>query len=210
MFADYYVYTKFSDDSVYPMEQVMKDAIAMQMHTIPQYEALFARYPLDFVILSIHQVGDKEFWTQDFQKGKTQKEYNEQYYEELLNVVNAYRNYSVLGHMDLIIRYDTNGVYPFKKVEPVVEEILETIIRDGKGLELNTSYHRYGLQDSTPSVDILKLYRKMGGEIITIGSDSHKPEHLGEYMNEAKHLLKSLGYRFFCTYNEMQPVFHAL
>ncbi len=91
-----------------------------------------------------------------------------------------------------------------------MEEILETVIRDGKGLELNTSYHRYGLQDSTPSVDILKLYRKMGGEIITIGSDSHKPEHLGAYMNEAKHLLKNLGYRFFCTYNEMQPVFHAL
>ena len=56
----------------------------MQMHTIPQYEALFARYPLDFVILSIHQVGDKEFWTQDFQKGKTQKEYNEQYYLVIL------------------------------------------------------------------------------------------------------------------------------
>ena len=64
----------------------------IQTHTIPRYEALFQRYPFDFIILSIHQVGDKEFWTQDFQRGKTQREYNEQYYEEMLEVVKAYKN----------------------------------------------------------------------------------------------------------------------
>lgn len=29
MLADYHVHSEFSDDSVYPMEQVVKDAIAM-------------------------------------------------------------------------------------------------------------------------------------------------------------------------------------
>lgn len=75
----------------------------IQTHTIPQYEYLFQKYPFDFIILSIHQVENKEFWTQDFLKGKSQKEYNMQYYEEMLHVVNQYQNYSVLGHMDLII-----------------------------------------------------------------------------------------------------------
>lgn len=50
----------------------------------------------------------------------------------------------------------------------------------------------------------------MGGEIITIGSDSHKPGHLGAYIDEAKDLLKNLGFRFFCTYNKMQPIYHTL
>ncbi len=59
-------------------------------------------------------------------------------------------------------------------------------------------------------MDILKLYRNMGGEIITIGSDSHKPGHLGAYIDEAKDLLKNLGFRFFCTYNKMQPIYHTL
>lgn len=170
MFIDYHVHTEFSDDSVYPMEQVVKDAVAMgmeeicftdhvdygikddwdtgvpiryrgseplanvdypryfakinelqqkysgqiairrglefgiQMHTIPEYEVLHEKYPLDFVILSIHQVENKEFWTQDFQRGRSQKEYNERYYDEMLQVVRAYKNYSVLGHMDLIIQ----------------------------------------------------------------------------------------------------------
>ncbi len=182
----------------------------MQMHTIPQFEALFSRYPFDFILLSVHQVEDKEFWTQDFQRGRTQIEYNERYYEEMLNLVNHYHNYSVLGHLDLIVRYDEMGVYPFARVRPYIEEILKKVIKEGKGIEVNTSSHRYGLADSTPSKEILRLYRELGGEVITIGSDSHKPEHLGTYLEEAKGLLKSLGFLKFCTYKNMRPIFHDL
>lgn len=276
MFIDYHVHTEYSDDSVYPMEEVVKDAIHMgmeeicftdhvdygvkvdwdsgeeivyrhgepianvdypkyveeigklktlygdkitirmgmefgvQMHTIPQFEALYKRYPFDFIILSIHQVEDKEFWTQDFQRGRTQKEYNERYYEEMLDVISHYKDYSVLGHMDLIVRYDNEGVYPFEKVKPYVEKILKKVIEDGKGIEVNTSSHRYGLKDTTPSKDILELYRELGGKIVTIGSDSHKPEHLGAYVAETREMLKSLGFTTFCTYEKMEPVFHRL
>lgn len=128
----------------------------------------------------------------------------------MLNLVKSYQNYSVLGHMDLIVRYDKCGVYPFEKTESIISEILKIVIEHGKGIELNTSSHRYGLNDTTPSVDILKLYRKLGGEIITIGSDSHKPEHLGMYIKEAKELLKSLGFPYFCTYEKMKPVYYHL
>lgn len=276
MLADYHVHSEFSDDSVYPMEQVVKDAIAMglyeicftdhvdygikddwdcghpikyrgkeplanvdyplydakikelqylygeeitikmgmefgmQTHTIEQYKALFRKYPFDFIILSVHQVEDQEFWTQDFQQDRSQKEYNERYYEEMLDLVRTYEDYSVLGHMDLITRYDKKGIYPFGKLKPLIEEILKTVIEHGKGIEFNTSYHRYGLKDTTPSMDILKLYRRLGGEIITMGSDSHKPEHLGAYIEEGKQLLKSLGFRFFCTYEKMSPIYHEL
>ena len=94
----------------------------VQRHTIPEFEKLFHRYSFDFIILSIHQVEDKEFWTQDFQRGKTQEEYNLRYYEELLTVVEKYKNYSVLGHMDLIARYDEAGIYPFEKIKLMAEK----------------------------------------------------------------------------------------
>lgn len=276
MLTDYHVHTAFSDDSVYPMEDVIKDAIRLhldeicitdhvdygvkddwdsgkeilyrngeplanvnypaymaeiervqhlysdkitiktgmefgvQTHTIPQFQALFHRYPFDFIILSIHQVEDKEFWTQDFQRGRTQQEYNERYYEEMLHVVQNYKDYSVIGHMDLIKRYDQEGIYPFEKVKPIIAEILKTVIADGKGIEINTSFHRYGLTESMPSAQLLQLYRDLGGTIITIGSDSHRPEHLGAYIQEAKNQLKGLGFQTFCTYSRMQPVFHDL
>ena len=182
----------------------------VQRHTIPEFEKLFHRYSFDFIILSIHQVEDKEFWTQDFQRGKTQEEYNLGYYEELLTVVEKYKNYSVLGHMDLIARYDEAGIYPFEKIKPMAEKILKIVIAEGKGIEINTSSHRYGLQDTMPSADILKLYRDLGGKILTIGSDSHRPEQLGAYIEETKELLKDIGFQYFCTYEDMKPVFHRL
>lgn len=282
MFTDYHVHTEFSDDSSYLMEDVIKDAIKMNMdeicftdhvdygikrdfddpqgmlyrkggpgepekmplanvnypkyfdeidllrnkypeiiikqgmefgiqtHTINQYQKLFNKYPFDFIILSCHQVEDKEFWTQDFQRGRTQKEYNERYYQEILDVIKIYKDYSVLGHLDLITRYDQQGIYPFEKLKPILTEILKQVIKDEKGIEINTSSHRYGLKDTTPSIDILKLYKELGGKIVTIGSDSHKPEHLGAYIEETKELLKELGFESYCTFDKMKPIYHKL
>ena len=90
---------------------------------------------------------DAEFWTGDFQRGRTQREYNDAYYNELLEVVSHYSGYSVLGHLDLIKRYDPAGIYPFEKNRDVIAEILTRAIADGKGIEVNTSSFRYGLPD---------------------------------------------------------------
>lgn len=182
----------------------------MQIHTISKYEALYERYPFDFIILSVHQVEDKGFWSQEFQQGRTQKEYNERYYEEMFALVKQFQNYSVLGHLDLIVRYDKMGTYPFRYVKHYVEKILREVIKNDKGIEVNTSSYRYGLKDSTPAMAILEMYRDMGGQIITLGSDSHAPAHLGTHMKTAKELLKSIGFRNFCTYDKMNPIFHEL
>ena len=113
----------------------------------------------------------QEFWTQDFQRGKSQQEYNERYYQELLEVVQKYKHYSVLGHLDLIKRYDPAGIYPFERVRPWIEKILKVVVAEGKGIEINTSAKRYGLTETMPSIEILKCYRECGGRIVTIGSD---------------------------------------
>lgn len=283
MFLDYHVHTAYSDDSQYPMEQVVQDAIQLgitelcftdhvdygvkrdwddprgmlyrphdsneeekvplaniehpryaaeiahlqqtyagkiaikmgaefgiQRHTVPEYKKLFHRYPYDFIILSVHQIDNQEFWTQSYQTGRTQAQYNLDYYEEILAVTERYQDYSVLGHLDLITRYDPSGIFPFEKVRPIVEQILKNVIRDGKGIEVNTSCYRYGLQDLTPSKKILELYRSLGGTILTIGSDSHKKSHLGAYVPETLKILKDMGFPCICTYSQMQPIFWKL
>ncbi len=184
----------------------------IQTITIPQYERLWSRYAddLDFVLLSMHQVDNKEFWNQEFQRGKTQKEYNEAYYREILNVMRQFKHYSVLAHLDLIVRYDRNGVYPFRELRDIVSEILRTAISDGKGIELNTSSWHYGLADTQPSRDILRLYRDLGGRIITIGSDGHTTKYLGDHIREAQQILRGIGFTEICTFERMVPVFHKL
>ena len=184
----------------------------VQTHTINQYERLFERYhdELDFILLSIHQINDLDLWSGEYQSGRTQDEYNRCYYNELLNVMKNFHDYSVLAHLDLIVRYDRKGIYPFDKVRDIVNEILRTAIDDHKGIELNTSSRRYKLTDTQPSREILKMYREMGGEIITLGSDAHTPDYVYAYMEEAKNILRDLGYRYFCTFDKMNPVFHEL
>lgn len=185
----------------------------VQSITIPQYENLWSAWgsKLDFVLLSMHQVNNLEFWTQDFQKGKSQKEYNEEYYQEILKVIKQYKKYSVLAHLDLIVRYDKNGIYSFEEVKDLIAEILKTAIADNKGIEINTSSWHYGLKDTQPSRDILKLYKDLGGKIITIGSDAHSTVYFGDHIEDAGRILKDeIGFEQFCTFEHMNPIFHNL
>ena len=122
----------------------------------------------------------------------------------------ALQNYSVLGHLDMIKRYDKCGAYPDEKVLPLIERILRQAIADGKGIELNTSSFKYGLPDLMPSRRILRFYRELGGELLTIGSDSHETVHLGDHIREVRPVLRDLGFRTFCTFERMKPVFHDL
>ncbi len=176
--------------------------LGVQRHTIERNRELVARLErrLDFVICSVHQVGDREFWNGDFQEGRTQEEINSAYWDEMLAVVEGFHGYSVLGHLDLIRRYDPFGDYPFERVRDRVAEVLRRVVADGKGIEVNTSGIRYGLGDFQPSREILGLYRDLGGTVVTVGSDSHKPAHLGSYLRLAYRELADLGFEGVWTF----------
>ena len=185
----------------------------IQSITVQDYEKLFTKYrnELDFVLFSMHQVNNQEFWNQQFQEGKTQQEYNEQYYNEILKTMKLFRNYSVLAHLDLLVRYDRAGIYPFEKVQDIIAEILKQAITDGKGIEVNTSSWHYGLSDTQPSRKILKLYKDLGGKIITVGSDAHSTKYLADHIKDAYAILKDeIGFTEFTTCDHMKPVFHTL
>lgn len=185
----------------------------IQSITVQDYEKLFTKYrnELDFVLFSMHQVNNQEFWNQQFQEGKTQQEYNEQYYNEILKTMKLFRNYSVLAHLDLLVRYDRAGIYPFEKVQDIIAEILKQAITDGKGIEVNTSSWHYGLSDTQPSRKILKLYKDLGGKIITVGSDAHSTKYLADHIKDAYAILKDeIGFTEFTTFDHMKPVFHTL
>ena len=185
----------------------------IQTITVDKFDKLFDRYKdiLDFTLLSMHQVDNLEFWTQDFQRGRTQKEYNEKYYQEIYDVQKVFKNYSVLAHLDLLGRYDELGFYPFELVEDMIAEILKLAIADGKGIEVNTSSWHYGLPDTQPSRKILRLYKDLGGKIITVGSDAHVTKFLADHLDDAYAILKDeIGFTEICTYDHMQPVFHKL
>lgn len=208
-------------DKLYRLKEQYKNDITVkaglefgiQSHTVGAFQSLYDKYrdKLDFVLFSMHQVEDKEFWTGDFQEGRTRKEYTEKYYDEILKTMKMFKDYSVLAHLDLIVRYDPAGVYPFDKVKDIVAAILEQAIRDDKGIEINTSSWKYGLSDTQPSRAILRLYRDLGGRIITVGSDAHTKEFLGDHFDDAYAILKDeIGFSEIATFERMQPIFHRI
>jgi len=183
--------------------------LAPQVHTVPRFEALYKKYPLDFALLSIHQINDEEIG-KEYAKGKTKYEFGRGYYQELLDVINRYDGYSVLGHLDMIRRYGEDPGTTLDDHRDIIAEILTTIIKKDKGLELNTSARRYNLDEVMPSRDILALYLDLGGRIITVGSDSHRKSHLGMDLVEGRTALKEIGFKEFCTFDQMTPIFHKL
>ena len=184
----------------------------MQTITLDKYRKLYDTYrdELDFVLLSVHEIDNKEFWLYGYQNERTQKEYNEGYYNEIYQIMQQYKDYSVLAHLDLIVRYDPIGRYPFEKVEDQVAEILKLAIKDNKGIEINTSSWHYGLDDTMPCRQILKLYKDLGGKIITIGSDGHSTRYVGDHYEDAVRILKDIGFTQFTGFTKMKPEFHDL
>ena len=92
----------------------------------------------------------------------------------------------------------------------IIESILKEAIYNGKGIEVNTSCFRYKLPDLTPSKKILSLYKDLGGEIITIGSDSHAVSQFGFEIADVREQLAELGFEHFYTFDKMQPTRHSM
>ena len=115
----------------------------------------------------------------------------------------------MLGHLTLPIRCINEMQHKSISFRPhmeQVEQILRTIIPKGIGIECNTNRGNTPL----PDAEILTLYRRLGGEIITLGSDAHKAGNLGCVIAERQELLRQCGFRFFTTFDHMKPDFQAL
>ena len=113
-------------------------------------------------------------------------------------------------HLNLLDRYapyvPADSLYT-----DVVDEILKTAVADGKGLELNTSSWRYGMGDrTTPTAAILRRYRELGGEFITVGSDAHSAKWVGDHLNEGYQFLRDQGWDYCVVYRQRKPCFVKL
>ena len=184
--------------------------LGVQAHTIARNQALVDKYPLDFALLSVHQVRDQELHTDEFQAGRSHLEYTREYYRELRDIILEFKDYSVLGHLDVIKRYGSWNPSDDADCEDIIREILDIVIQDKRGIELNASSFRYRLPDLTPSRSILEWYHEMGGTILTFGSDGHRVRQVGAHIDAVRQIAREIGFKEFCTFEGMQPIFHPI
>ena len=118
----------------------------------------------------------------------------------------------MLGHIDYIVRYGKTkaATYSYKEHADIIDEILKYLIEHGKGIELNMAGFKYGLGFGHPHPDIIKRYKELGGEIITIGADGHKPEHIAYDFYRVSGILKACGFEKYTEFIERKPIFRQL
>ena len=168
-----------------------------------------AKRDFDFVLGSVHFVGDKDVYWPEYWAGKTVQEAIREQLEETLRMVQLHDQYDVLAHLTYIAKCGgnpTHALVRYADYRELIDEILRELVRHDKGLELNTSgIDRCG--GPLPTLDYFERFKELGGKIVTVGSDAHDVSRAGQYTGEMAEKLKEI-FGYVCTFAHRQPVFH--
>lgn len=184
----------------------------LQPHLAALHNKLADAYPFDFIIGSVHTCHAKDPYYEPFYEGRPEEEAYREYFSCILENLEAYDNFDTLGHLDYTVRYGPNKdtYYTYELYRDVLDPVLTKLVSMGKALECNTGAINYGLKDLNPSNAILKRYRELGGEYITIGSDAHVPEAIAKGFDRARQVLLDCGFTYYTTFHNRKPVMHRL
>lgn len=183
-----------------------------QPHHFPDLtDSVKAKVDFDYIIGSAHKD------SRDIDASELEYDLNnldpiaEKYLQEVLSMVKN-DAFDCIGHLDLIKRYASrNGItLSLSTYQQELEEIFKILISNGKGIEINTSGLRESMNGFMPDFDIARFYKDLGGEIITIGSDAHFAEDVGEGLKHAVDMLRDAGFRYITVYNKRVPDFEAI
>lgn len=200
---------KYSDESFAILTGI---ELGIQPQVVEELNRIVDTYDFDEVIGSTHVVDNidpyyDEFWVDADPVAKYRR-----YYEVILQNIKDFPRFDTLAHLDYIFRYrkESNNPDSYSDYREVVDAILEEIIRRDIALEINTGSFRNGLINPNPNPSIIKRYKELGGKLITLGADAHKPEFVAAHFEEMPALLKECGFDSFVVYEKRKPVEFAL
>ncbi len=186
--------------------------LGLQPHVATQYRSYINQYPFDFIIGSSHLCHRRDPYFPEFYEGREEGEAYLEYFESILENINGYDGFDIYGHLDYTVRYgpNKNRFYQYKAYADVIDAILRALIDREKGIELNTGGFKYGLGHPNPTEDIIRRYRELGGEIITIGSDAHMPQFIAYEFEKAAAILQECGFRYYTIFKSRKPEYVRL
>jgi len=185
-----------------------------QPHVLEQTKGVINSHDFDFVIGSVHVVDGFDTYKPAYFDGLSKHEAYLKDMLAILDMVKTFDDFDIVGHFDYVIRkapYEDRNLR-YNEFSDIFDEIFKGLIEKGKGFEVNTSSFREKEGTITPvyDIDILKRYRELGGEIITLGSDSHTPVHIGYKFEFFKYMLCKAGFRYIAHYENRNPVFEKI
>ena len=193
----------------------VKIRLGMEFGLLTNNQPLIARRTgernYDFVIGSIHFADNLDPYLAPFWENRSVSDAEILYLQTTLDCVRAHEDFDVLGHLTYLSKtqaHPTHSLISLDTHKEVVAEIFKVLIAKGKGIEVNTSgIDRCG--DYLPAPEYLKLFKDLGGQIVTVGSDAHTAGRVGQYCSDACQIVQDI-FGYVCTFENRKPVFHKL
>lgn len=170
-----------------------------------------ADIPLDFVLLSLHLVDNEDPYMPEVFEGKTQETFYRRYVESKLESILSWPAdaYDAMAHLGYCAKF---APYPVE-VRPLrhhhapdaFDALFTALAARGKALEINTSGRR-SMGEFIPDRELLSRFHALGGEFVTLGSDAHRPVHVGNWLDDARALAKEIGFRYMMTFDRRKPM----
>ncbi len=186
--------------------------LGQPLQNLENAEKLVCDPRLDFVIGSHHQnKGQDDFYFLKYNEMSLCEIYSliDKYFGEMLDMC-RWGKFDVLGHLTYPLRY-IEGDYGIKldvsRYEEIIREVFRVLIQNGKGIEINTSGLRQKYGRTFPTLEYVRTYREMGGEILTVGSDAHRVCDMADGIGAGAEIAKAAGFRYLTYFKERKSVF---
>jgi len=168
------------------------------------------KYDFDMVLGSLHNAaGEPDFFRIDYRLLAPSEldRLMEKYFSELYAMV-EWGGFDTLAHLTFPLRYirEQKIKFDLSRFDEMIVQLFQLMIHKGIALELNTSGLARGLGYAMPDEKYLKLYRQIGGRYLTIGSDAHKPEHVGGGITEGLKMALRAGFTHITYFEKRKPV----
>lgn len=185
--------------------------MAQPLQNLKNAERVLELFPCDFIIGSMHNPkNEKDFYfmeKEDFVDKQRLDDLLTCYYEEYYEMT-KWGKFDVIGHITYPLRY-IEGVHKIKvdmsKYNEIIYEMLKVAAQNGVGIEVNVSGFRQPYKKQFPDFEHIKAYRDYGGEIVTIGTDSHTSDTLGSYFDYGEDLLIKAGFKYYTAFKNRKP-----
>ncbi len=191
----------------------LKIKFGMELGLIPHLKKsakeMVKTYDFDFIIGSTHEVNRVPLYDGSYYTGKDKITAFNEYLEEVLSNSILFDEYDVYGHFDYVYRYshyDDNKLH-YNDHKEIIDAIFRNFVERGKGIEINLSGVRYGHNSFHPNLDILRSFKAQGGEIVTIGSDTHNLQEVKPLLLQAQDMLKEAGFDYVTTFDKRKASF---
>lgn len=168
-------------------------------------------YEPDFIIGSVHYAGGKDAYDAAFFEGLTKAEAYYKYINEVNTRIKSFSHFNVLGHIDYAAKFAhyADRAMKLEFAPDIFDDIFRCLIENGRGMEINTSVYRTSA-DIMWGSDLLNRYAQLGGEYVTIGTDSHGPQRVGFRVAEAIELARSAGIKYIAAFEKQAPILYKI